>query len=314
MSRSIRIALVISLLVVGAVHLTIERGKTLRASRTLRQVPSTARIVAAIDPAAVGRSASATALLRWFLDEEQLSEIELICGLDPMRDLREIVVWVRASASTGFEGFGLSLQGRTVDANRLAECHRLIVGERGGSIVRLDALSGPVLASEDRKSAIAWVDSDTVITGAFETVAEAMAVRDGRLPTLHEREPIAELWPGARREAALAAVLEPPPNWKAALERVPAFGSDPSALEGVRALAFSAKQGATPTVELVVNAVSAELAARQGDLVRDLAANPPEGIESPWSEVLRSARVRVDGTQVVTTLNLVELTAPKPGP
>ena len=275
MSRSIRTALVISIIVGAAIYVTIQRGKTLRASRALRQVPSTARIVLAIDPSAVARSASASALLRWFIGDEQLSEIELRCGLDPMRDLREIVLWVRGSERAPFEAFGLSLEGRTVDASALTECHRLIVDDRGGSIVRLDAPSGPLLASEDRRSAIALVGPDTVVTGAVKTVAEAMAVRDGRLPALEEREEVARLW----------------------------------RLEGIRVIAVSAKEGSTPTLELFVKAVSIELALRHADIIRAWAASPPEGIESPWLEVFRSAEVRVDGTQVVTTLDLAELAA-----
>jgi hypothetical protein len=313
-SRSIRIAFTISILVVAAIYVTIDRGKTLRASRALHQVPSTARILIAIDPSAVARSASASALLHWFIDDEQLSEIELRCGLDPMRDLREIVLWVRGSERAPFEGFGLSLEGRTVNADTLAQCHRLIVGERGGSIVRLDAPSGPLLASADRRSAIALVDPDTVVTGAVGTVAEAMAVRDERLPALEERTQIAELWPRVREDAALAAVLDPPPYWRTALQRVPAFQADPSVLEGIRTIAFSAKEGSTPTVEVIVEAMSTELALRQAELVRAWAASPPEGIESPWFEVLRSARARVEETLLVTTLDLAELAAPKPRP
>lgn len=306
-SRSIRLALAISLVVGVVIYGALEQGQTLRASRALRELPSTVRFVLAIDPGALETSASARALVEAFVGVEQLSDIEATCDLDPMRDLSELVLWVRGSEREPFESFGLSLTGKTVDAAAIAECHRLLVDARGGSVIRLEAPSGPLLASDDRRSAIALVDERTVITGAVRTVAEAMAVRQGRLPALEERSRVAEVWPRVRRGAALAAVFDPPAYWKTALERIPAFGADPSALEGIETVALSAKRGSETTIDVLVDASTPELAERNAEIIRSWVDEPPADVEPPWTEVLRSARIRVEGVRVIATLDVAAL-------
>ena len=306
-SRSIRLALAVSLVVGVVIYGALEQGQTLRASRALRELPSTTRFVLAIDPGALETSASARALVEAFVGVEQLSDIEATCDLDPMRDLSELVLWVRGSEREPFESFGLSLTGKTVDAAAIAECHRLLVDARGGSVIRLEAPSGPLLASDDRRSAIALVDERTVITGAVRTVAEAMAVRQGRLPALEERTRVAEVWPRVRRGAALAAVFDPPAYWKTALERIPAFGADPSALEGIETVALSAKRGRETTVDVLVDASTPELAERNAEIIRSWVDEPPADVEPPWTEVLRSARIRVEGVRVIATLDVAAL-------
>lgn len=306
-SRSIRLALAVSLVVGVVIYGALEQGQTLRASRALRELPSTTRFVLAIDPGALETSASARALVEAFVGVEQLSDIEATCDLDPMRDLSELVLWVRGSEREPFESFGLSLTGKTVDAAAIAECHRLLVDARGGSVIRLEAPSGPLLASDDRRSAIALVDERTVITGAVRTVAEAMAVRQGRLPALEERSRVAEVWPRVRRGAALAAVFDPPAYWKTALERIPAFGADPSALEGIETVALSAKRGSETTIDVLVDASTPELAERNAEIIRSWVDEPPADVEPPWTEVLRSARIRVEGVRVIATLDVAAL-------
>ena len=307
MSRSIRLALAVSLVVGVVIYGALEQGQTLRASRALRELPSTTRFVLAIDPGALETSASARALVEAFVGVEQLSDIEATCDLDPMRDLSELVLWVRGSEREPFESFGLSLTGKTVDAAAIAECHRLLVDARGGSVIRLEAPSGPLLASDDRRSAIALVDERTVITGAVRTVAEAMAVRQGRLPALEERSRVAEVWPRVRRGAALAAVFDPPAYWKTALERIPAFGADPSALEGIETVALSAKRGSETTIDVLVDASTPELAERNAEIIRSWVDEPPADVEPPWTEVLRSARIRVEAVRVIATLDVAAL-------
>jgi len=306
-SRSIRLALAVSLVVGVVIYGALEQGQTLRASRALRELPSTTRFVLAIDPGALETSASARALVEAFVGVEQLSDIEATCDLDPMHDLSELVLWVRGSEQEPFESFGLSLTGKTIDATAIAECHRLLVDARGGSVIRLEAPSGPLLASDDRRSAIALVDERTVITGAVRTVAEAMAVRQGRLPALEERTRVAEVWPRVRRGAALAAVFDPPAYWKTALERIPAFGADPSALEGIETVALSAKRGSETTIDVLVDASTPELAERNAEIIRSWVDEPPADVEPPWTEVLRSARIRVEGVRVIATLDVAAL-------
>ena len=229
-ARSLKVAAMVAFAMVAVIYVAIEQGQSARATQILRMLPSTARAVLQIDPPALRRSAAGRTLLDAFAQDAELSEIEATCGLDPIADLSRATVWARGSDREPFQSFGLMLTGANVDAARIAECYERLVEARGGSVTRLEAPTGPLLASNDRGSAVALVDDRTVITGSVQTVAEAMAVQRGLLPTLAEREPIAALWPTVGRGAAIAAAVDPPSHWKAALERITSFGADASAL------------------------------------------------------------------------------------
>jgi hypothetical protein len=308
-SRSVRVAGAAVVVTAAVIYFAVEQGRALRASRALRELPATARLVLSINPDALAQSASARTLLRTFIDEDQLTDIEATCGLDPWSDLSELTVWIRGSDREPFDSFGVALTGRSIDAVSIAQCHGLLVDARGGSVVRLEGPTGPLLASDDRQSAIALVNGRTVVTGSVRTVAEAMAVRQGRLPALEHRTKIAEVWPDVRHGAALALVLEPPPYWKTALERIAAFGDDPAALDGIKTIAVSAKRGAETTVEVLIDTESPELAHRNARLIMGWAKSPPEDMEPPWTDILRTTRVHVARARVIATLDLSALGA-----
>jgi len=306
-SRSLKVAAVVSIAMAGLLVAVMHHGRTLRASQALRELPSTARAVLRIDTRALERTAAAKTLIDAFVDEEQLSEIEAICGLDPLVALSEATVWVRGPENQPFQSFGLMLRGRTVDAATLAECHQLLVEARGGSIVRLEGPVGPVLASRDRRSAIAVLDYRTIVTGSVGTVAEAMAVLRGTAPALIERPRIALLWPQVNAGASVAAVLDPPEHWKSALERVAKLGHQASALQGLQSIALSVPSGSEQTVDLYVDVANADLAAEDAALIRAWATTPPDSVEAPWTEVLQSARVQVREHTIVVTLDVSSL-------
>jgi len=306
-SRSLKVAAVVSIAMAGLLVALMHHGRTLRASQALRELPSTARAVLRIDTRALERTAAAKTLIDAFVDEEQLSEIEAICGLDPLAALSEATVWVRGPENQPFQSFGLMLRGRTVDAATLAECHQLLVEARGGSIVRLEGPVGPVLASRDRRSAIAVLDYRTIVTGSVGTVAEAMAVLRGTAPALIERPRIALLWPQVNAGASVAAVLDPPEHWKSALERVAKLGHQASALQGLQSIALSVPSGSERTVDLYVDVANADLAAEDAALIRAWATTPPDSVEAPWTEVLQSARVQVREHTIVVTLDVSSL-------
>ena len=306
-SRSLKVAAVVSIAMAGLLVALMHHGRTLRASQALRELPSTARAVLRIDTRALERTAAAKTLIDAFVDEEQLSEIEAICGLDPLAALSEATVWVRGPENQPFQSFGLMLRGRTVDAATLAECHQLLVEARGGSIVRLEGPVGPVLASRDRRSAIALLDDRTIVTGSVGTVAEAMAVLRGTAPALIERPRIALLWPQVNAGASVAAVLDPPEHWKSALERVAKLGHQASALQGLQSIALSVPSGSERTVDLYVDVANADLAAEDAALIRAWATTPPDSVEAPWTEVLQSARVQVREHTIVVTLDVSSL-------
>ena len=288
------------------VYASFVQGRTAHATRALRLLPSTARGVLRIDSRSLLRSAAARTLLDAVVREEQLSEVEATCGLDPIADLAELTVWVRGSAEQPFESFGLMLTGRRVDATEIATCYEALVDARGGSVTRLDAPTGPLLASEDRGSAIALVDTRTVVTGGVRTVAEAMAVRRGLLPTLAERAPVASLWPAVSPGAAIAATLEPPSHWKAALERITTFDAA-SALHGIDAIGLAVRPGEAQRAEVHLQAKTPELAAQSAALIRRMAEAPPDAMEPPWDELVRTGEVAVDGRHVVVSVDVSSL-------
>jgi len=308
MSRSVKVAVLVAIAMTVVIYAALLKGRTARATRALRVLPSTARAVLRIDPAALRRSTAARAMLDAFIGEAELSEIEATCGLDPVTDLAEVTIWVRGSERQPFESFGLMLTGAQVDAAQIAECYEQLVDARGGSVTRLEAPTGPFLASDDRSSAIAFVDNRTVITGSVRTVAEAMAAERGLLPTLVERVAVASLWPTVSAGAAIAAAVDPPPHWKAALERITTFGADASALHGVDAIGLTIRPGRSHAAEIHLDATTRELAAQSAELIRTLATVPGDAAEPPWDAVLRSAEVTVEGRHLTVHVDLASLT------
>ncbi len=294
-------------LILAAAH----RGRGVRATATLRQLPSTARAVLRIDPVALGRSPAAQTWVRALVPKEQLTDIEATCGLDPISDLSEATIWVRGSEEQPFQSFGLLLRGSHVDAEAIAQCHARLVEARGGSVVRLEAPTGPLLASEDRGSAIAMLDAHTVVTGSIQTVAEAMAVHRGLLPALAQRATVATLWPEVSAGTAIAAVLDPPRHWKSALERVASFGADASALDGIEAIGVAVRKRRGRATEIHLDVATPEHAAQSAETIRAWAGSPPQDVKPPWDDVLRTARVRTDGTTVVVRVDVSSLPIPR---
>jgi hypothetical protein len=310
-SRSLKVAALTAIAMAVAIYGALMHGRTIRATRALHVLPSTARAVLRIDSRMLSRSTAARALLEGFVPASELSEIALRCGLDPVADLAEATLWVRGSEREPLQSFGLMLTGARVDAAQIADCYERLVDARGGSVTRIDAPTGPLLASNDRGSAIALVDDRTVVTGAIRTVAEAMAARQGLLPTLSQRPAIAALWPTVSAGSAIAAALDLPSHWQTALERITRFDKAASTLRGIDAMGLAARPAAPPVAEVHLHAVSVELAAETAARIRAAAANPPNAIEPPWDELLRSALVSLDGRNIIVRVDLSTLLAPR---
>ena len=291
----------------GLIALLVRHGGTLQATEELRDLPATTRAVLLVDADALRHTAAAKALVDAFVGEARITEVESVCGLDPMRSLAEATVWIAGPEDQPFESTGLLLRGRTADAESLANCHRLLVEGRGRSTVTLEAPGGPVVASDDRKSAIAALDERTVVTGSVKSVAEALAVRRTGAPSLAERARVAALWPKLRRKASIAAVFDPPSRWRSALERITTLGDDASALQGVETIGLSVKVGSTQAVEVYVDVADRARAEQNAALLRAWAESPPEAIEPPWAEVVRTMRVALDDNTVVLTLDVTAL-------
>lgn len=308
-SRSLKVAALVSITMAGLLFAAMQHAQTLRERRPLDQLPSTARALLRIDTAALERTAAAKTLLDAFVADDQLSEIEAVCGLEPIQALSEITVWVRGPDDQPFQSVGLMLRGRGVDATTLADCHRALVEGRGGSIVRLEGPAGPWLASRDQRSAVAILDDHAVITGSVRTVAEALAVQRGTAPALVERRGVAELWPDVSSSSSIAAVLEPPDHWMSALGRVPQLLDVPLATEAVQTLGLSVESGSAQTVKLYIDFSNAQLASRDAERIRAWCATPSPTVEPPWRKVLKSARVQAHERTIEVTLDVSSLSA-----
>ncbi len=279
----------------------------LRANRLLHQLPRTARAILRIDAASLADTAAARTLLGAFVADQQLSEIEAVCALNPIEALSEVIVWVRGPDDQPFQSIGVMLQGRDASATAMATCHRALVEGRGGSVVRLDGPAGPMLANLDQRSAISVVDDRTIIAGSVTTVTEAIAVRRGTAPALVERDLIAARWPVLSRGSSISAILEPPDHWMSALERVMQRSGGPSALEGAQTIGLFVESGSARAVTLSIDVSSAELAAQDAERIRHWIAAPPESVEPPWTNVLQSARVSARERTIEVTVDVSSL-------
>ena len=308
-SRTLKVAAVVSISMAGLLFAAMQHAKTLRTSRLLRQLPSTARAIVRIEPALLEGTAAGKTLLDTFVDAEQLSEIETVCGLDPIEALSEVVVWIRGPDDQPLQSIGVMLTGRTASAATLAACHRALVEVRGGTVVRLDGPSGPMLANRDQQSAIAMIDDRTIVAGSVTTVTEAIEVRHGTTPALIERGRIAARWPSLTRGSSVSAILEPPGHWMSALERVLKRLGGPSALEGAQTIGLFVESGSAATVTLSIDVSTTELATRDAARMRDWIASPPEHLEPPWTNVLQTARVSARERNIQVTVDVSSLSA-----
>lgn len=306
-SRSLKVAAVVSISVTGLLFAAMQHAKTLRSIQLLHQLPSTARAVLRIDSAALEKTAAGKTLLATIVGTEQLSQIEMVCALDPLEALSEVVVWIRGPDEQPLQSIGVMLKGRAANARTLAACHRALVEGRGGTVIRLDGPSGPMLASREQQSAIAVIDDRTIVAGSVTTVTEALEVRRGVAPALVERRRIAARWPFLARGSSISAILEPPAHWISALERVAERLGGPFALEGAQTIGFFVESRSAGAVAFSIDVSSPELAAQNAARMRDWIASPPEQLEPPWTDVLRTARVSVRDRNIEVTVDVSSL-------
>ena len=309
MSRSLKVLALVSIMMAALLFAANRHGRSLRARRSLESFPSTARALLRIDMRALERTEAARTLLKAFMPDDALSEIETACGFDPLASLSDATVWVRGPDEEPFQAIGLMLRGRSADGEALAACHRLLVERRGGSVLRLDSPAGPLISSRDGQSAIALLDERTIVTGSVRTVTEIMEVRRGTASSLLERATIARLWPRLSIGAAIAAIVEPPAHWKSALAGAARFGSDASPLDDAQAIAFSVKSGSDDTLELYIEVSDEVQAQKNAELIEAWIATPPDTFEPPWLALLQSARVQRRAATIMVKLDVTHLSS-----
>jgi hypothetical protein len=309
MSRSLKVLALVSIMMAALLFAANRHGRSVRARQSLEGLPSTARALLRIDVRALERTAGARILLRAFVPDDALSEIETICGFDPLASLSDATLWVRGPDEEPFQAIGLMLRGRSADGEALAACHRLLVERRGGSVLRLDGPSGPLISSRDGRSAISLLDERTIVTGSVRTVTEMMEVRRGTAPSLLERPTMARLWPTLSAGAAIAAIVEPPEHWKSPLAEAARFGGNASPLDGAQAIALSLKSGNDDALELYIEVSDEVQAEHNAELIEAWIATPPDAFEPPWLALLQSARVRRRAGTIMVELDVTPLSS-----
>ena len=292
---------------VALLYVAIEHGRTLRAERTLHELPKTARAVLRIDAAALADSESARALFDWFVPAERLSEIEARCGLAPLAALSDATVWVGGPEGEPFQSIGLLLRGRTADAETLAECYQTLVEARGSAIDRVATPTGPLLRSRDGQSALAQVDDHTVVTGSADTVSEFLAVGRGVVPPLVEEARFRDIWSRVAVGAAIAGVFVAPPRWQSAFERIGAISDQASALAGVEGLGFTTRANIPTALTVVLDVTDSAVARRDAALMEVWMESPPDTVEPYLVNLARSAQIQVDGARITVTLDVSSL-------
>ena len=292
---------------VALLYVAIEHGRTLRAERTLHELPKTARAVLRIDAAALADSESARALFDWFVPAERLSEIEARCGLAPLAALSDATVWVGGPEGEPFQSIGLLLRGRTADAETLAECYQTLVEARGSAIDRVATPTGPLLRSRDGQSALAQVDDHTVVTGSADTVSEFLAVGRGVVPPLVEEARFRDIWSRVAVGAAIAGVFVAPPRWQSAFERIGAISDQASALAGVEGLGLTTRANIPTALTVVLDVTDSAVARRDAALMEVWMESPPDTVEPYLVNLARSAQIQVDGARITVTLDVSSL-------
>lgn len=290
--------------------LLVTRGHTARSERVLRQLPETAQAVLHVDVPAIADSASASILIDTIAGDRGLGEVETVCGFDPRVGLDQVTVWAGGPEGEPFRSIGLLLRGRTVDAEDLAHCYRAVVEARGSAVVRDMTVAGPWLRSRDGLSALAEVDSRTVVTGSTSTVDEFLAVKAGAVPSLIHDPVFSNLWRRSGPGGAIRGVFVAPPRWQSAFERIGTVGAKASALTGVEALGFGTRADPPTSVTLWLDIDDPTIARRDAALLDVWVSAPPDEVEEPWRTVVSSTRVDVDDDWITLISDLEGLRRP----
>ena len=291
----------------AALGALFDHGRRLGARRALYLIPDTARAVLRIDTEALARSEAGQALVAQLVPERELSELEAHCGLQPLTDFRELTIWGGGPDGRSFRSVGLLLRARDADAETLAECYRTLVEARGGTLIRTQTPSGPVLASSDGRSAFARVGAERVVTGSPSTVAELLAVVRGEARPLAKQRDFLKLWSSLGGDGAITGVFLPPQSWRSALERAGRIGAGVSAVSGVEAVGLVTGVPKQREAKLLLRTSDQDTARRDATLIEVWASDPPDTLPKGWAVAIRSAEISVEANVITVTVDLSRL-------
>ena len=291
----------------AALGALFDHGRRLGARRALYLIPDTARAVLRLDTEALASSEAGQALVGQLFPERELSDLETHCELQPLTDFRELAIWGGGPDGQSFRSVGLLLRARDADTEALAKCYRTLVEVRGGTLIRTQTPSGPVLASSDGRSAFARVDPERVVTGSPSTVAELLAVMRGEAPPLAKQQDFLELWSNLGGDGAITGVFMPPPAWRSALDRASRIGAGVSAVSGVEAVGLATGVPKRGEAKLLLRTSDQDIARRDATLIEVWTSNPPDTVPRGWAAAIRSAEVSVDANVITVTVDLSDL-------
>lgn len=303
MRRAIQVAIPTALATLALLWFLVEQGRTNETERVLGQLPSTAKAVVRVNVASIAEEPAWRSRLDALLGEDQWSDIEAECGIDPTTALDELVLWAGGPDDEPFQTLGLLIRGSSIDAEGFAQCYRQLVEARGSEVTRLPTARVPVLGSTDGRSALAEVDDHTVVTGSASTVAEFLAVAGESAPSLEKSPEFESMWSRAHGGVITGAFIAPP-RWQTAIARIGAINEDASALEGVEAIGLRTDPRAPGVLTLLFDVRDEGTARRDAALIEVWAQSNPDTVPASWRDALRAADVSATGTELRVALDL----------
>ncbi|MEM7137822.1 MAG: hypothetical protein AAF500_14655 [Myxococcota bacterium] len=297
MTRSIKVALLVAGATVAVIVLLARHGHLEQSRRILTQLPRTAVAVVRIDGSAMARGPTGPYLLDSFSLDAGLDEIAIACELDPRTSIEELTIWAGGAEGEPLSSVGLLLRGRDVDAEALARCYQALVEDRGSAIDRRMTPAGPVLVSQDGRSALAAVDHRTVVTGSGSTVTEFLAAASGKAPTLVEDPRFKALW-STVGAAPVAGVFVAPPRWRDALARLGAIGDRASALADVEAVGFTLGAPSNGALVVWIDVDNPATAEQNATLMKVWAESPPDQAPAALIDVVQHAEIETLGNRI----------------
>ncbi|MEM7433933.1 MAG: hypothetical protein AAF436_02185 [Myxococcota bacterium] len=298
MTRSTRVALLVTGATIAVIVLLARHGRIERSSRILEQLPHTAVAVVRIDGSAIADGPMRLNLLDSLSLDAGLDEIGVACDFDPRTSIEELTVWAGGAEGEPLSSVGLLLRGRgDVDAEALARCYQALVERRGSTIDRRMTPAGPVLFSRDGRSALAAVDDRTVVTGSGSTVAEFLAAASGKAPALFDDHKFNALW-STVGTAPIAGAFVAPPRWRDALARLGAIGDRASALADVEAVGFTLGAAADGPLVVWIDVDSPATAEQNAALMKVWVDAPPEEVPAAMIDIARRADIETRGSRI----------------
>lgn len=285
-----------TLMIVGALGAYFWfRGATLDAD-PLQNVPATASAVLHLDVPAVRGSAFWRRLVVEPGYGGGLDRVAERCGFDPLSGVATLTGFAEGEERWSLDHVGFIARGE-FKQERLGECVRSVVGEEGGTVVRVDMEGVPAVAGEGDSRA-AFLGSDGVVLGHEDTVTRVIgAVRDEH-PAVGSDAVVRSLFERVGRGREVVFVGRVPPRWRDAAARA---AGDVSLLGELEQVGFGARVSRGfafgALLRMHDDDAAETVAAHLRGLVEQALARPLVSL-SPLGPALRRVNLVAEGQEV----------------